>query len=397
MSEIIKTTKSLPNLRHLIGATETEISDAEIHLHLRFAKEYKQFLSEFGSILTEGIEIIGVAKDEYGDVISVTKQEWEFNPLVPRSMYVIESLGIDGIIIWQDSSGAIYQSSPYQSPEKIFDSLVEYIKSKESDEVTVEKAVTEIVESEYRKEERAAEMVITDAYRQSLIEAIEEAEEKTEEAINKELKIELENEIENAIEAGIRKRYNIGIDTIYNEKFNTIEKAKALEKDAIGLAKEKVAKELERELKESRNREGLTEKAITKADRQSIIESLEIAKKEVEKVIKKELKIEIEDKIKTKVEIEDEIEAEAIEKEIIKKLEEAIKRTTKDVIDEALEKFKKEAFKLIEDSKKDAIREAIIKGIKTEEERIVKRNRSIRNWLIFFFVVSVFIAIIYSC
>ena len=43
-------------------------------------------------------------------------------------MYVIENTCIDGIIIWQDANGIIYKSRPNLEPEKIADSLVDYIK-----------------------------------------------------------------------------------------------------------------------------------------------------------------------------------------------------------------------------------------------------------------------------
>ena len=130
MSEIIKTLKKLPDLLPLKSATMTEISDAEIQLRLRFANDYKEYLNEFGAIMANGIELTGIAKSENRNVIFVTKQEWELNPQVPQNMYVMENVGIDGIIIWQDSDGAIYQSLPGKNPQKIFDNLVAYLKSK---------------------------------------------------------------------------------------------------------------------------------------------------------------------------------------------------------------------------------------------------------------------------
>ena len=132
MSEIVKTINELQDLLALGEATAIEISDAETQLRLRFADEYKEYLSHFGAIIADGIELTGIAKSEHRNVIFVTKQECGLNPQVPRNMYVVENVGIDGIIIWQDSSGAIYQSLPGKIPQKIFDNLSEYIKSKQT-------------------------------------------------------------------------------------------------------------------------------------------------------------------------------------------------------------------------------------------------------------------------
>jgi len=130
MTNIVQTIQSLPNLLPLKAATKTEITDAELQLRVNFADEYKEYLSAFGAIMADGIELTGIAKSEHRSVVSVTKRERELNANIPNSMYVIEYTGVDGIIIWQDSSGAIYQSSPWNIPQRIFNSLVDYLKSK---------------------------------------------------------------------------------------------------------------------------------------------------------------------------------------------------------------------------------------------------------------------------
>ena len=49
------------------------------------------------------------------------------NPFVPDDWYVVENAGIDGIIIWQDKTGRIYQSMPNGQKEYIANSLAEYL------------------------------------------------------------------------------------------------------------------------------------------------------------------------------------------------------------------------------------------------------------------------------
>lgn len=129
MHTIIKTIKELPDLLALKAASKTEITDAELQLRVTFADEYKEYLLVYGAILATGIELTGITKSEYRNVVSCTKQEWGLNPLVPRSMYVVENAGIDGIIIWQDGAGTIYETSPNIAPKQIANSLEEYIVS----------------------------------------------------------------------------------------------------------------------------------------------------------------------------------------------------------------------------------------------------------------------------
>ena len=94
-----------------------------------FASEYNEYLGEFGSVLADDIEITGIAKSKNRNVVAVTLREWELNPQVEHNLYVVENLGIDGIIIWQDESGRVYESTPNNKPKKIADSLADYIES----------------------------------------------------------------------------------------------------------------------------------------------------------------------------------------------------------------------------------------------------------------------------
>jgi len=127
---IIQTIQSLPNLLPLKAALNTEITDAELQLRISFAEEYKKYLSAFGAIIADGIELTGIAKADHRNVVSITKQEWELNANIPHTMYVIENTGMDGIVIWQDATGVIYQTSPNSHPKQIAKSLNEYIEER---------------------------------------------------------------------------------------------------------------------------------------------------------------------------------------------------------------------------------------------------------------------------
>ena len=129
MSKIIDVVKKLPELLSTGAADSSAIENAEKELGLKFASEYKDYLAEFGSVLADDIEITGIAKPKNRNVVVVTKREWDLNSQVEHNMYVVENLAIDGIIIWQDETGNVYETSPNKKAKKVADSLADYIVS----------------------------------------------------------------------------------------------------------------------------------------------------------------------------------------------------------------------------------------------------------------------------
>lgn len=130
MSKIIEVIDSLEDLLPLKKATKEDVENIEKELGLALAEEYKEYLLNYGAIMADDIELTGVAKSKNRDVIQVTKREWEANEKVKHNLYVIENVGIDGIIIWQDETGKIYESTPNHEAKQIAESLAEYIESK---------------------------------------------------------------------------------------------------------------------------------------------------------------------------------------------------------------------------------------------------------------------------
>lgn len=127
MADIKKVIENLSNLLSLKGASEDEIIESERRLKLVFSEEYKTYLSQFGAVMADRVELTGIAKSEYRNVVSVTLQERELNINIPNDMYVIENTGIDGIVIWQNASGKIYQTSPNTQPREIAKTLSDYL------------------------------------------------------------------------------------------------------------------------------------------------------------------------------------------------------------------------------------------------------------------------------
>lgn len=127
MNSIIETINKLPGLLPLKPASDTQITDAEIQLRISFSEEYKDYLATFGAVLIDGHELSGISKSEHRNVVALTKKEKDLNPKVPNNMYVIENTCVDGIIIWQNTEGEIFETHPEQNPVKIANSLSEYL------------------------------------------------------------------------------------------------------------------------------------------------------------------------------------------------------------------------------------------------------------------------------
>ncbi len=126
MSDLCDLLESKAGFDYSIPASEEAIEQAEAVLHLQFAKDYKEYLREYGSVTFDGHELTGIGPNKWQDVVESTKRALLANN-VPPDCYVIERLGIDGIIIWQDSSGLIYETSPQSKPVQKHDSLIDYI------------------------------------------------------------------------------------------------------------------------------------------------------------------------------------------------------------------------------------------------------------------------------
>ena len=84
-----------------------------------------------------GVEAMLMSLDE--DFMKQKSEEWIMNfyrflydlreiyPSVPQDCYVIEDAYIDGIVIWQNQKGVIFQATPDSYPIRIANSLAEYI------------------------------------------------------------------------------------------------------------------------------------------------------------------------------------------------------------------------------------------------------------------------------
>lgn len=127
MKNIIDIINGKENLYFGKPASAEEIMRAEQELQLCFDKEYKEYVLRCGVISYGSHELTGICPYSRLDVVSVTKEERENNPLVPADSYVIEQTHIDRIVIWQNSRGEILQTGIGTEPKTIEKSLSDYI------------------------------------------------------------------------------------------------------------------------------------------------------------------------------------------------------------------------------------------------------------------------------
>lgn len=129
MSDIIKVIKGLKNMRCTGGASQTDIDNTEIRLGFRLAEEYKEYLAEFGAVSAYNTELTGISEAKYLNVVAVTEELRRYND-VPKGYYAVEDTSVDGIVIWQNTEGEIFETSPGSKPRKIAGSLAEYLRGK---------------------------------------------------------------------------------------------------------------------------------------------------------------------------------------------------------------------------------------------------------------------------
>ncbi|MBR4334696.1 MAG: SMI1/KNR4 family protein [Clostridia bacterium] len=115
-------------LKSVNGAPDEEIQKIEKNMGVIFASDYREFLSKIGACIINGHEIVGICEFSDMCVENVTSIVRQQEKIIPAGLYVVENANIDGIVIWQDSTGTIYQTSPGKQPTRICDSLEEYIK-----------------------------------------------------------------------------------------------------------------------------------------------------------------------------------------------------------------------------------------------------------------------------
>jgi hypothetical protein len=113
---------------HETGDYSNQVEKAEEELSLSFAEDFRRLLLKYGQFEIGNHELTGVEFDNYLNVVVATKDERQYTHSDTEQMYVIENLGFDGLVIWQNTSGEIFQTVPNKlvKPEKIYSNLQDY-------------------------------------------------------------------------------------------------------------------------------------------------------------------------------------------------------------------------------------------------------------------------------
>jgi hypothetical protein len=126
MKSVITALKEKEAFISLTGASPEDIEAAETELNVKFASDYREYVTALGAASYYGHELTGVCKSKSLDVVKATISEREFNE-VPADWYVLEQTHMDGIVFWQAGDGKVFQTGIKQKPIKVCDSLLEYI------------------------------------------------------------------------------------------------------------------------------------------------------------------------------------------------------------------------------------------------------------------------------
>ena len=127
MAGIVDTIRSFDGLLSLGPVEASEIEKAEAELSVSFAPEYIEYTSAFGAVSFGGKEFTGAVEPPSLNVVAVTKAARDITPAAQSDWYVVMDPHFDGIIIWQDNKGQIFQTEPGREPKKVAESLMQYM------------------------------------------------------------------------------------------------------------------------------------------------------------------------------------------------------------------------------------------------------------------------------
>ena len=126
MSIIVDKLKSVPDLLHLNGCVTSQIRDAQQALGIVFPEEYVEYVKEFGAVSFYGTEWTGLNVSGSLNVVTATMQERRLDSSFPNDVFLLENIGVDGLMIVMGEDGKIYS---FQHGKKAFlyNSVCEYL------------------------------------------------------------------------------------------------------------------------------------------------------------------------------------------------------------------------------------------------------------------------------
>lgn len=126
MADFISIIGQKKSLHSIQGASSEDITKAEEALGLKFAKDYADYLKKYGVVSFFGHELTGICSASRLNVINVTNELRQYTQDIPNDLYVVEETNYDGLVVWQDNSGAVYETIPGSGIKKVASGLAEY-------------------------------------------------------------------------------------------------------------------------------------------------------------------------------------------------------------------------------------------------------------------------------
>lgn len=127
MDKFIKKLKKMDGFFATGGVDEETVAAMEEELGLSFADDYRNYLKECGQAIADGHELTGSHKSARLNVVSITQKYRKKYNEIPDDWYIVEDLGIDGIMIWQSEDGTVYETNSACEANEIAESLAEYM------------------------------------------------------------------------------------------------------------------------------------------------------------------------------------------------------------------------------------------------------------------------------
>ena len=124
---IVEKIKTIPNLYHLSGCSTAQIKNAQQELDLVFPDEFIDYVKAFGAISFFGTEWTGLNVEGYLNVVEATKDEQKYSNDFPQGCFVLENLGIEGVLTIVDNTGKVYSYRSGTQPVFICDSISDYL------------------------------------------------------------------------------------------------------------------------------------------------------------------------------------------------------------------------------------------------------------------------------
>ena len=109
MGDIVQSIKQIDGVYTANGCSDAQIIDAETKLGIKFPLEFTAYVKEFGAFGFGSIEWAGLNVSKHLNTVDLTLEERKLNSHFPSDMFVLENLGIDGLLICADSDGAVWE------------------------------------------------------------------------------------------------------------------------------------------------------------------------------------------------------------------------------------------------------------------------------------------------